>query len=468
MQLLLRNVEIDGQAPFDVLICGGRIAKIGTRLIGTRLGAAAQIIDGHGAALIPGLIDHHIHLFATAARADTVVLDDARGPEEVGERLRRATAERAAGSWVRAAGYHEHHCGPLDRARLDVLAPDHRVRVEHQSGSLWLLNSLALQTVATSDAPPCVERDVAGLPTGNIWRGERWLRERIGRNAPRFAPIGQSLAAMGVTSVMDASPTTDAESASILAGAHRLGELPQRIGLMSAGSMSSAFDEAVTVGPVKFLLDDHDLPDLDWLASAVAKAHEQRRCVAFHCVTYGELALALAAIDIAGPVAGDRIEHGSLIAGETVEDLRQKGLTVVVQPGFVRERGDRYLSEVDVDAQCDLYRCASLLQAGVPVVGSSDAPYGSMDPWAAMRASVVRTTCAGVLLGGEEAIQPQQALNLFLGHLHGRVDLPRSIVVGAPADLCLLKVPMRSALSELDARMVAVTVIGGKVVYASV
>jgi predicted amidohydrolase YtcJ len=453
MQLLVRNAEIDAQVRMDVLICDGTIAQIGTGLK-----AAASSIDAHGAALIPGLIDHHIHLFATAARVDTVGLDDARGPEEVSERLRRATAQRAAGSWVRAAGYHEHHCGPLDRLRLDAIAPDHRVRVEHQTGSLWLLNSLALQTVATTDAPPCVERDAHGVPTGNIWRGERWLRERIGRVAPPFAPIGHALAAMGVTSVTDATPTSEAESVSILAGAHRLGQLPQRIALMSAGPIAPAVDDAVTVGSVKFLLDDHELPDLDWLAGAVAKAHTQRRCVAFHCGTYAELALALAALDIAGAMPGDRIEHGSLIAAESIEDLRHKDLTVVLQPSFVRERGDRYLSEVDVHAQRDLYRCASLLQAGVRVLGSSDAPYGSMDPWAAMRASVARTTRGGRLLGAEEAISPRQALNLFLGH---------PIVVGAPADLCLLNVPLRSALNELDARMVALTVIGGKVVYAA-
>lgn len=462
MQLLLRNVEIDAHVQCDVLISGGRIAKIGTGL-----DVPAEVIDAKGAALTPGLIDHHIHLFASAARVDTVSLEDVRGPEEVTERVRRATTKVVDGSWIRVAGYHEHHCGRLDRTRLDDIAPNHRVRVEHQSGLLWVLNSPALQTVGTSDAPICVERDAAGRPTGNIWRGELWLRERIGRVAPQFAPIGRTLAAMGVTSVMDASPTNDAESALVLANAHRRGELPQRIGLMSAGPLSAPLDEAVTVGPVKFLLDDHALPDLDWLATSVASAHAQQRCVAFHCVTYDALAIALAAIDIAGARPGDRIEHGNLIAVETVADLRQKNLTVVVQPVFVRERGDRYLSEVQIDAQRDLYRCASLLKAGVLVVGSSDAPYGSMDPWAAMRSAVARTTRSGRYLGSEEAISPRQALNLFLGDLHVRMHESRRVVIGAPADLCLLKVPLRSALSELDANMVAATLIGGRIVYAS-
>jgi predicted amidohydrolase YtcJ len=463
MQLLLRNVELDGQAHYDVQICEGRIVNIGTGL-NTR---AEAVIDARGAALIPGLIDHHIHLFAAAARADTVSLEDVRGPEELGARLRRATSQVAAGSWVRVAGYHEHHCGRLDRARLDDIAPDHPVRVEHQSGSLWILNTQALRSVGTCDAPACVERDLDGKPTGNIWRGERWLRERIGRAAPPFAPIGRRLSAMGITHVMDASPTTDADSAQILANAHRVGELPQRIGLMSAGPLWAPVDEAFTVGPVKFLLDDHALPDLDWLVDAVTQAHQQQRCVAFHCVTYGELALALASIDIAGSRPGDRIEHGSLIAPETLADLRQKGLAVVVQPAFVHERGDRYRVEVPADAQRDLYRCKSLLQAGVAVVGSSDAPYGSMDPWAAMRTAVARGTRCGLALGAQEAIEPPQALELFLGQLHDAVQVPRRIVIGAAADLCLLNVPLRHALRELDAGMVAATVIGGTIVYAS-
>ena len=77
-----------------------------------------------------------------------------------------------------------------------------------------------------------------------------------------------------------------------------------------------------------------------------------------------------------------------MISAELVPVLAERGLTVVTQPGFVAERGDRYLLDVPPEEHADLYRCASLLDAGVPVAGSTDAPYTSPDPWLAIRAAV--------------------------------------------------------------------------------
>jgi predicted amidohydrolase YtcJ len=90
-----------------------------------------------------------------------------------------------------------------------------------------------------------------------------------------------------------------------------------------------------------------------------------------------------------------------------------------------------------------------------------------MDPWAAMRTAVARTTRCGIAFGRDEAIPAQQALDLFLGQLHAPMHSRRRIVAGAPADLCLLKLSLRRALSALDAGLVAATVIGGEIVYAS-
>src|SRR6185503_4284259 len=135
---LIRNAEVGGRAGLDVRLAGGRIAEIGERLSG------GDAIDGRGGALVPGLADHHIHLLATAARRQSLVLDDVAGPAELRRRFRQALAACAPGAWLRATGYHEHRAGPLTRADLDALAPTHPVRVQHQTGALWILNTAAL------------------------------------------------------------------------------------------------------------------------------------------------------------------------------------------------------------------------------------------------------------------------------------------------------------------------------------
>jgi hypothetical protein len=53
---------------------------------------------------------------------------------------------------------------------------------------------------------------------------------------------------------------------------------------------------------------------------------------------------------------------------------------------------------------------------------------------------------------------------MFLGS-PGAPTRPRAVAPGEPADLCVLSVPPQTALAELDAGMVAVTIIGGGIAY---
>jgi predicted amidohydrolase YtcJ len=458
-ELILRDVEIDGRAGLDVRLADGRIAEIGPRLAGR-----GDALDGRGGALIPGLIDHHIHLLATAAKAESVALDDLRGAVAVAERLGAWAGARAPGAWVRATGYHEGWHGPLDRWVLDAIAPERPVRVQDQTGALWILNSPALARLG-DDLPHAMERDAAGAPTGRLWRGDAWLRARIGPTAPDLRPLGARLAACGVTGVMDASVTTDASSAALLASAVRAGDLPQRLRLMSGGPLAALEDGAFGVGPLKILLDDRDLPATEALVERIGLARSLGRAVAAHCVTAGELAVMLAAFEAAGARPGDRIEHGGVIAAEAIGELARLGLTVVTQPAFVFERGDRYLAEVDVAEQGDLYRCASLLAAGVAVASSSDAPYADPDPWAGLRAAVARRTARGLAIGAGERVDACRALDLYLGAFEDPGGPARRVAVGEAADLCLLKAPIKEALDVLDRELVAATIVGGRVVY---
>ena len=458
--LVISNVEIEGRSGLDVWIADGRIAEIGPRL--ARRGDA---MDGQGGALIPGLVDHHIHLFALAAQAESLTLDGVASASALRARIEAALAVRPAGRWLRVTGYHEAMAGDLGRDALDTVAPRHPIRVQHQTGSLWMLNSLALAAVGADAAiSPSIERDAAGRPTGRIWRGDAWLRQHLADAPPSLAAVGAQLAALGITAVTDASVTTDAGAAARLAKAHRAGELPQRLTLMSGGALEAPADGAFDIGPVKVLLDDHDLPPLDDFVAWIGRARAWGRPVATHCVTAGELALTLAALQTAGARPGDRVEHGGVIPAEAVDVIRELGLTVVTQPAFVLERGDRYLAEVDPAEQGDLYRCASLLAAGTPVAASSDAPYASPDPWRGMAAATRRQTLGGRSLGQSERVDAAKALAMYLSAPEAPGAAPRRVDIGAPADLCLLKTPLREALAAPAADVVRATLIGGRLI----
>lgn len=444
-RLLLRDVEVDG-ARIDVLIVGGRIAAIEADLA-----REDEEIDGRGGALIPGLTDHHIHLLATAATRDSIDLADCADLAAVSVRIAGAARKRPRGAWLRATACPAAIAERLDRDVLDRIAPAHRLRLLDRTGALWVLNGVALASIGDLAA---LERDTDGRPTGRIWRGDAALRTAISAVAPPLTPLGAELAAFGITAVTDTSVTTDSTSAALLAGA-----IPQRLTLMSGGPLDAPADGGFGVGAVKIVPDERDPPSLDDFIACIAQARAWGRAVAVHCVTALELALTLAAFEAAGARCGDRIEHGGVIPEEAIAAIRELGLTVVTQPAFIAARGDAYRCDVDPHEQADLYRCASLIDAGVRVAGSSDAPYGPLDPWLAMRAAVTRETQTGAMLGAEERVSPRTALALYTGGM--------KLAVGMVADLCLLRVGLEQALAELDARNVAATLIDGHAVWKS-
>jgi predicted amidohydrolase YtcJ len=282
------------------------------------------------------------------------------------------------------------------------------MRIQDRTGILWVLDSDALRLVLR------VGEDV---PTGVIRRGDRWLRERLDDDPPDLGPVGAWLARRGVTAVTDAGATNTADDVAAL----RSAGLPQRVTVMT-GTPSPPGEG---VGPVKVVLDGDRLPALDELRSTVAAAHAAGRHVAVHAVDPGSVVLAVAA----GLGGGDRIEHGSHVPDEVLPLLAGAGVTVVVQPGLVETRGDRYLAEVAPAEHHELHRLRSFVDAGVPIKGGSDAPFGPPDPWRHIAAAMTRRTAAGAPFGTNEALTAMEALRLYLGP---------ALQPGHPADLAVV------------------------------
>jgi len=465
--LVLRDVEVDGRR-LDVTVVDGVIAQVGppSPHPRSRSPRVAEDVDGAGGALLPGLHDHHLHLFAMASAAASIDCS----PAAIADLDGLAAALRGASTaneWIRAVGYHESIAGDLDRHVLDRLVADRPVRVQHRGGALWVLNSAALSRVAAAlDDSGDVERDAAGAPTGRLWRYDDRLRRALPYAPPDLAEVGRRLASYGITGATDATPDLDETGLRLLGRATETGAIAQRLTLLGAPLHADAAGyragDRIAVGPYKLHLRDHELPEFDDLVARIATAHAAGRPVAVHCVTRVSLLLTLAALAQAGPVEGDRIEHGSVVPPEARTQLGALGVRVVTQPDFLRSRGDAYLRDVDTDDVPLLYPYASLLAAGVATCAASDAPYGSADPWQVIASATTRRTAAGVVIGGDERVDASTALAGYLSAPDDPAGAPRRIQPGSPADLVLLDGPLAEALSDPSTERVRAVWIGGR------
>ncbi|HQN53092.1 MAG TPA: amidohydrolase family protein [Novosphingobium sp.] len=443
MRLVLRNVRPWGGDLSDAALADGMIAAVGPKLP-----AGGEEIDGAGAVLLPGLHDHHLHLLALAARRQSVDLAGLTDPRAIAERLRAAPP----GAWIRAVGYDERASGLPDAAMLDGWVADRPVRLADRTGALRVLNSAAFALLAGQELPPGAERDADGRPTGRFWREDAWLARALPQALPDLAAEGARLAALGLTALTDATAHNGPDEAAILSGA-----VPQRLVLMGSERLEAG--AGYQLGPLKIAFDERDPPPLEHLAARIGWARTAGRKVAAHCVTEAELALYLAALDMAGgAVAGDRIEHGGLIPADFVPVIAAMGLIVSTNPAFIHDRGDRYRETLGDGRGEELYPAASLAAAGIALLGGSDAPYASADPWLAMRSAVKRRTAGGAVLGPGQRLAPLQALGLYCRG---------EIAAGAPADLILCEGLLVDVLADLTAERLRLTLIGGRVVFRS-
>ncbi|NDZ97419.1 amidohydrolase family protein [Streptomyces sp. SID6673] len=470
--MLIRNADtLDGEV-VDLRCDDGLISEIGSHL---RPRAGEHDIDAAGCWVMPGLHDHHLHLRSLAATAGSLRVGppDVHSDDDLRAVLHAADLTSTPGEWLRAFGYHESVAGTLTRDVLDTTVTDRPVRVQHRSGALWMLNSAACRELGVDTCTlPGVERDAASNATGRLWRMDSWLGDRLGDTSPASPPdlatMSRRAAARGVTGFTEATPDLSQSSIDALAAAVHDGEIVQRVHCMSTPGIRPPADRtpgrrtAFTLGPTKILLDDDRLPTLPELTETISGIHCSGKPVAVHCVTRLQLIVTMTALDDAGVVPGDRIEHGAIIPAECFGWLCDHRIPVITQPNFPFERSEQYRIEVDAGEQADLWRLGSLLAAGIHVAAGTDAPFGDSDPWTAIHAATIDHSGRDP----RETVTPATALGLFWGTAEQPTSA-RVIERGAIADLTVVRGAPEDVRHAPASVEVVATVVGGVPVHLS-
>ncbi len=174
------------------------------------------------------------------------------------------------------------------------------------------------------------------------------------------------------------------------------------------------------------------------------------------------------ATDRAPGIGPNRIEHFFLPDPPAIPRTAEAGIAVAVQPTIVEWTGEQFLA-TGMAGRRMFTPIRSLIDAGILVAGSSDAPVVDFDPLRGIRLAVTRTTASGEALDDGEEITVEEALELYTinaARSGGIEHETGSIEVGKRADLVLLNAdPVTASASDLDTIRVIRTVIGGIDVY---
>lgn len=219
--LLLYNATFYTMQPAQPIvealaIQAGKIVAAGSKAEAeAALPAGAQRLNLHGAAVLPGLTDSHIHLQHYALGLKYVDCETSTRRECL-QRVQLAAQKTPPGYWVRGHGWNQNvwEEGFGSAQLLDEIAPHHPVYLTAKSLHAGWANSLALQAAGidrnTPDPPDGrIQRDEHGNPTGILFESAMRLIEQVIPEATlpevreAIAAAQSNLWSMGLTAVHD-------------------------------------------------------------------------------------------------------------------------------------------------------------------------------------------------------------------------------------------------------------------------
>jgi predicted amidohydrolase YtcJ len=475
-----------------------------------------KLYDLHGAFVMPGINDAHVHLGYAGRMKLTVDLTGSASLAEMLRRVSSAAAAIPAGDWLQGGGW-DHTLWPTKtlptRQDLDAVTGGHPAMFVRVDGHIAVVNSAALALSGLTSQTPDpkggqLDHDAQGNLTGIV--REDSGQELIQRHIP--APshdlrrraillVLKDAAAHGVTSVQDNS---DWDDFLVYEELERQGQLPVRISewlsfndpvevLVAHRAAHPAGDRMLHTGMLKGFMDGslgsrtaallspyaddpgnsglprYDQARLDAMTKERAEAGFQ---IGFHAIGDRAVEMALNAFAAAGSSAArrDRIEHSQVVDPRDIPRYKALGIIASMQPSHLLTDMNWAAARLGTQRSRYAYAWKAFLDAGVPVAFGTDYPVEPITPFRGIFAGVTRSNEAET-----ESYFPQdkltigQALSAYTqgsAYAEFAESYKGKLIPGYEADFIVLdrdltKVPAPSILKTQVLR----TVVDGRTVY---
>lgn len=447
------------------------------------------LFDLKGRTLSPGFIDAHIHLWKVGDLLTFML--DLRGVtsiEAMQDQLADFARRNPDNPWILARGFNEalFEDGRMpNRFDIDKAVGGRPVQVIRTCAHIAVLNSRAMdlcgigaKTVVPEGGE--IRRGADGVPNGILSETALGL---VRPHLPVYSPEAYRsmvLAAQaellrhGITAATD--PAVHPELLEVYRQMDRAGELKIRIhaipirvpdGDVQALPLPERFQsEYLRVDTVKFFADgglsgktaalhqpyrgtnEHGVLRLsfDFFKQCAEAAQDAGFRLATHAIGDRAIDLTMAVYGSLAPQnkAGlrHRIEHLGLPNAEHLQQMRDLGLHCVTQPIFLYELGQNFRQYLPDAYLNRVYPYRAVLDAGVNLAFSSDAPVvKNFNPLMGLRNAVERRDRSGVEIGPSQGIhvgKAWRAYTLGAAAANGDASETGSLEPGKRADMVLL------------------------------
>lgn len=491
--LLIINANIltlDPRRPHAsaLLIRDGRIADVGRWDDFTADTTGIQTLDLNGQTVVPGFIDSHVHFTWTGIRAWTLDLSAATNISDV----MALVAERASdGGHGLILGQGLDPDIQVLGSEIDRLVPSRPVLLQGNTGHFAVANQAMLAQLGLRPGDPGLNE--AGILRGAAntraaWRVPAQFAAEVGWEQVFGSAAAEALR-VGITTLHALEGEDRAGDPAVLALQRIAPDLPigivlyyqtrdvaavTQLGLPRIGGciwidgdfaphtaalQEPYADEPGTCGCLYF--DDAEVEFF------IEQAHLAGLQIALHCVGDAAVAQVLRAYRRALTLSPrtdhrHRIEHFEVYDATLLEEARELGVHVAIQPPF-----DGYFGGIEMNARflgaeraqrADPIRTFD--RAGIPIGGGSDCPVTPLNPLYGIHCAVNHSNL-------HERITPQRALELFTID-NARIAFEEaekgSIEIGKFADLTILREdPLTVAPERIKDIDVMKTIVRGRV-----